>query len=297
MPPSPPFFPSLSQINKGQIEMISRVHLVKSGDRVGNSEAALLQKLNIKPFSYGLVLQYVYDNGDIFEPGACPSSSPLLSLFLHLPSPPMPPTLSLLFFNPNANLPFLCPSSLVLFSTLVALPLCVSPSHSCVVSLAAAVLDIAPEDVFKKLAGAIATIAAIGLEIGYPTLASVPHTINNAYKSIIAIALGTDYKFPAALEFEVRTTRMLNPCNALCLVWLWAESACVPASLPLISALFLSMQEFLANPGNFVSAAAPAAAAGGAAPAPAAPAKKEESSEESVGAGAGGGLFGEEEDW
>jgi len=175
-----------TKINKGQIEMISRVHLVKLGDRVGNSEAALLQKLNIKPFSYGLKLQYVYDNGDVFEP---------------------------------------------------------------------AVLDIAPEDIFKKLGSAISTLAAVCLEIGYPTKASVPHTINNAFKSLVAIALESSYKFPAAQAFEA----------------------------------------FLADPSNFIVAAAPTAGAtaGGA---PAAAKKEESSSEESV-AGGGGGLFGEDEDW
>lgn len=177
-----------TKINKGQIEMISRVHLVKIGDRVGNSEAALLQKLNIKPFSYGLKLQYVYDNGDVFEP---------------------------------------------------------------------AVLDIAPEDIFKKLGSAIATLAAVCLEISYPTKASVPHTINNAFKTLVGLSLETDYKFPQAKAFE----------------------------------------DFLADPSNFVVAAAPAGGAAAGGGGAAAPAKKvESSSEESVG-GAGGGLFGEEEDW
>jgi large subunit ribosomal protein LP0 len=130
--------------------MISRVQLVKSGDKVGESEAALLQKLNIKPFSYGLVVTNVYDNGEIFNP---------------------------------------------------------------------AVLDISPSDIITKLSAAISTIAAIGLEISYPTKASVPHTINNAFKALVSIALGTDYKFPRAKTFE----------------------------------------DFLANPDNFIVSAAPAA--------------------------------------
>jgi len=37
--------------------------LIKKGDRVGSSEAALLQMLDIKPFEYGLVCVSVYDNG------------------------------------------------------------------------------------------------------------------------------------------------------------------------------------------------------------------------------------------
>lgn len=35
---------------------------------MGSSEAALLAKLGIRPFSYGLVVLYVYDNGSVFKP-------------------------------------------------------------------------------------------------------------------------------------------------------------------------------------------------------------------------------------
>ena len=35
------------------------VHLIKQGEKVGGSEATLLSKLGIKPFSYGLVIQKV----------------------------------------------------------------------------------------------------------------------------------------------------------------------------------------------------------------------------------------------
>jgi len=57
-----------SKINKGQVEIIHDVHLIKKGDRVGSSEAALLQKLNIKPFLYGLVVQTIFDDGFVFSP-------------------------------------------------------------------------------------------------------------------------------------------------------------------------------------------------------------------------------------
>lgn len=65
------FFQALgiaTKIVKGKIEITSPVDLLKPGDRVGNSEAALLQKLNIKPFTYGLVITHIYDNGAIFSP-------------------------------------------------------------------------------------------------------------------------------------------------------------------------------------------------------------------------------------
>ena len=46
----------------------AEVHLVKKGDKVGASEANLLNMLKIYPFSYGLVIRQVYDNGSIYEP-------------------------------------------------------------------------------------------------------------------------------------------------------------------------------------------------------------------------------------
>jgi len=57
-----------SKIAKGQIEIVNDVELIKKGQKVGSSEAALLAKLNIRPFSYGLSVVSVYDNGSVFAP-------------------------------------------------------------------------------------------------------------------------------------------------------------------------------------------------------------------------------------
>lgn len=57
-----------TKINKGTVEIITPVEIVKKGDKVGSSESALLSKLGIKPFSYGLIVQSVYDNGSVFDP-------------------------------------------------------------------------------------------------------------------------------------------------------------------------------------------------------------------------------------
>jgi len=65
------FFQALSiptKINRGAVEIISDVKVISVGDKVGASEAALLAKLNIKPFAYGLVLQHVFENGSIYSP-------------------------------------------------------------------------------------------------------------------------------------------------------------------------------------------------------------------------------------
>ena len=42
--------------------------MIKTGDKVGASEATLLNMLNISPFSYGLIIQQVYDNGSVYSP-------------------------------------------------------------------------------------------------------------------------------------------------------------------------------------------------------------------------------------
>ncbi|EOA28907.1 hypothetical protein CARUB_v10025153mg [Capsella rubella] len=57
-----------TKINKGTVEIITPVELIKKGDKVGSSEAALLAKLGIRPFSYGLAVESVYDNGSVFNP-------------------------------------------------------------------------------------------------------------------------------------------------------------------------------------------------------------------------------------
>jgi large subunit ribosomal protein LP0 len=65
------FFQALNiqtKINKGAIEIINDVPLIKNGQKVGNSEAALLLKLDIKPFQYGLVIKNVYDSGNLYDP-------------------------------------------------------------------------------------------------------------------------------------------------------------------------------------------------------------------------------------
>merc|ERR1739844_711423 len=42
-------------------------------------------------------------------------------------------------------------------------------------------------------------IAQLSLALGYPTQASVPHSIANAFKAILSITLGCDnYSFPTA---------------------------------------------------------------------------------------------------
>ena len=60
------FFQALNiatKINKGSIEIINDCTVIQEGNKVGTSEAALLTKLGVKPFSYGLNIKYVYEGG------------------------------------------------------------------------------------------------------------------------------------------------------------------------------------------------------------------------------------------
>uniref|UniRef100_A0A8P0SUX3 60S acidic ribosomal protein P0 n=1 Tax=Canis lupus familiaris TaxID=9615 RepID=A0A8P0SUX3_CANLF len=145
------FFQALgitTKISRGTIEILSDVQLIKTGDKVGASEATLLNMLNISPFSFGLIIQQGVRN-----------------------------------------------------------------------------------------------VASVCLQIGYPTVASVPHSIINGYKRVLALSVETDYTFPLAEKVKA----------------------------------------FLADPSAFVAAAPVAAATTAAPAAAAAPAKVEakEESEES----------------
>ena len=126
------FFQALqipTKITKGTIEIIQDVPIIKIGDKVGASEATLLNMLKISPFTYGLLIQKVYDNGSIFDPE---------------------------------------------------------------------ILDITDEDIKAKFMAGVANVAAVCLSINYPTIASVPHSIVNGMKNLLAVAAVTDISFKEA---------------------------------------------------------------------------------------------------
>lgn len=64
------FFQALgvpTKIARGTIEITSDLKLVEAGTKVGPSEASLLNLLNISPFTYGMTVAQVYDNGQTFS--------------------------------------------------------------------------------------------------------------------------------------------------------------------------------------------------------------------------------------
>ncbi|TLS26506.1 hypothetical protein PpBr36_05305 [Pyricularia pennisetigena] len=63
------FFQALgvpTKIARGTIEITTDLKLVEAGGKVGASEATLLNMLNISPFTYGLTVEQVYDQGNCF---------------------------------------------------------------------------------------------------------------------------------------------------------------------------------------------------------------------------------------
>jgi len=63
------FFQALgvpTKIARGTIEIVSDVQVVAKETRVGPSEATLLNMLNISPFTYGMSVVQVYDDGQVF---------------------------------------------------------------------------------------------------------------------------------------------------------------------------------------------------------------------------------------
>lgn len=65
------FFQALgvpTKIARGTIEITTDLKLVDAGNKVGASEATLLNMLNISPFTYGMGIAQVYDQGQVFPP-------------------------------------------------------------------------------------------------------------------------------------------------------------------------------------------------------------------------------------
>jgi large subunit ribosomal protein LP0 len=65
------FFQALgvpTKIARGTIEITTDLKLVEKDAKVGASEATLLNMLNISPFSYGMKVEQVYEEGQTFAP-------------------------------------------------------------------------------------------------------------------------------------------------------------------------------------------------------------------------------------
>ncbi|KAF1353673.1 60S acidic ribosomal protein P0 [Delphinella strobiligena] len=64
------FFQALgvpTKIARGTIEITTDLKLIEAGNKVGASEAVLLNLLNISPFTYGMGITQIYDQGQTFD--------------------------------------------------------------------------------------------------------------------------------------------------------------------------------------------------------------------------------------
>eukprot|EP00771_Trimastix_marina_P000192 gnl/Trimastix_PCT/12.p1 GENE.gnl/Trimastix_PCT/12~~gnl/Trimastix_PCT/12.p1 ORF type:complete len:325 (-),score=100.22 gnl/Trimastix_PCT/12:388-1362(-) len=55
-----------TKISRGSVEILNDVPLINKGDKVGHSEAALLQKLSILPFYFGMTPMHVFEGGSVY---------------------------------------------------------------------------------------------------------------------------------------------------------------------------------------------------------------------------------------
>ncbi|XP_062520409.1 large ribosomal subunit protein uL10-like [Corticium candelabrum] len=60
------------------------------------------------------------------------------------------------------------------------------------------ILDISDDDLRQRFMAGVSNVACVSLAIGYPTVASVPHSIVNGFKNLLAVAVATDIDFKEA---------------------------------------------------------------------------------------------------
>lgn len=126
------FFQALNlptKIVRGVISILNVTKVVSAGDKVGLSEAKLLNMMNISPFFYGIELLQIVEAGSIYPPS---------------------------------------------------------------------VLEITTDILLAKFGAGAANVAAVSLQIGYPTKASAPHLLINGFKNVLAVALATEITFEHA---------------------------------------------------------------------------------------------------
>lgn len=136
------FFQALgvpTKIARGTIEITSDLKLVEAGAKVGASEATLLNMMGISPFTYGMTISQVYDQGQTFNDD---------------------------------------------------------------------ILDVTDEQLLDAVSNAIKTIACVSLATNYPTIPAVMHSVVNAYKNVLGVAIATEYGWP---EIEELKDRIANP--------------------------------------------------------------------------------------
>lgn len=136
------FFQTLNigtKIVKGSIEMTASSKVCTKGEKISASAVALLSKLNIRPFEYGITVDTVYENGSTYS---------------------------------------------------------------------VKVLDMNDDDLVQMFTGSVAKLAAVSFALGYINQATLPHSFGRAFKTIVSLALATDYNFD---ELKLVKEMIANP--------------------------------------------------------------------------------------
>lgn len=60
------------------------------------------------------------------------------------------------------------------------------------------VLKLSQDEILEKFLSGVRNVAALSLALGVPTEASVPHSVANGFKNLVALAMGADYTFAQA---------------------------------------------------------------------------------------------------
>jgi len=76
------------------------------------------------------------------------------------------------------------------------------------------ILDITPEVLTAKFLAGVSKVAALSLAIGYPTQASLPHIVANAYKKLISLALEADIDLPQIKALKAAAANAPAPSAA-----------------------------------------------------------------------------------
>jgi len=66
------------------------------------------------------------------------------------------------------------------------------------------ILDMTREQLEQKFLNGVAKLSALSLAIGYPTQASLPHLVGNAFKKLMSVALAADIDIPQVAEFKAK---------------------------------------------------------------------------------------------
>lgn len=121
-----------TKIVKAQIEIVTAKQVIFEGDKIDGTQALLLDKLKIYPFSYKMNITKILQDGAVFD---------------------------------------------------------------------AKVLSLDMDTILGKFKKAAKTQAQFSLGAAYPTSASAPHSILNAFKNMVAVAAASGYEFKEASAY------------------------------------------------------------------------------------------------